>query len=231
MTPPAAGPCPTSKLQASWPTAVRLALPGTEQADPPRSRRVVRSTVPSRYPARAGTSLRSCVQQKRSMAMSEKRRALGRGLGALIPTAPVGDGRSRPMDVFFRDNSSGRAGSTATVSRETPMIRSDQNNGSRASELSTDPSAEQAGAGLGLAPVPGARYAELPVFSIRPNPRQPRKVFDDDEMTELVNSIREVGVLQPVVVRPIPAEDLDLSLIHISEPTRLGMISYAVFCL
>jgi ParB family transcriptional regulator, chromosome partitioning protein len=141
--------------------------------------------------------------------MSEKRRALGRGLGALIPTAPAGDGRSRPMDVFFRDNSAGRAGATATVSRETPMSPPDQNNGSRASELSTDPSAEQAGGGLGLAPVPGARYAELPVFSIRPNPRQPRKVFDDDEMTELVNSIREVGVLQPVVVRPIPAEDLD----------------------
>ena len=61
----------------------------------------------------------------------------------------------------------------------------------------------------GLAPVPGARFAELPVLSIRPNPRQPRTVFDDDDMAELAHSIREIGVLQPVVVRPIPADELD----------------------
>ena len=61
----------------------------------------------------------------------------------------------------------------------------------------------------GLAPVPGARFAELPVLAIRPNPRQPRTVFDDDDMAELAHSIREIGVLQPVVVRPIPADELD----------------------
>ena len=61
----------------------------------------------------------------------------------------------------------------------------------------------------GLAPVPGARFAELPVLAIRPNPRQPRIVFDDDDMAELAHSIREIGVLQPVVVRPIPADELD----------------------
>jgi ParB family chromosome partitioning protein len=53
----------------------------------------------------------------------------------------------------------------------------------------------------GLVPVPGARFAELPVHSIRPNPRQPRTVFDEDALDELVGSIREIGVLQPVVVR------------------------------
>ncbi|GIG20706.1 hypothetical protein Cch01nite_14300 [Cellulomonas chitinilytica] len=53
----------------------------------------------------------------------------------------------------------------------------------------------------GLVPVPGARFAELPVGSIRPNPRQPRTVFDEDALDELVGSIREIGVLQPVVVR------------------------------
>jgi len=46
------------------------------------------------------------------------------------------------------------------------------------------------------------------VLSIRPNPKQPRKAFGDDEMAELVHSIREIGVLQPVVVRPIPSEEL-----------------------
>ncbi|MEP7161104.1 MAG: ParB/RepB/Spo0J family partition protein [Dermatophilaceae bacterium] len=57
----------------------------------------------------------------------------------------------------------------------------------------------------GLRPVPGARYVEVPTDQILPNPRQPRTVFDEDEMSELVDSIREVGLLQPVVVRPIGA--------------------------
>jgi ParB family chromosome partitioning protein len=56
-----------------------------------------------------------------------------------------------------------------------------------------------------LLPVPGAHFAELPVASIRPNPKQPRVNFDEDELQELIDSIREIGVLQPVVVRP--AED------------------------
>jgi ParB family transcriptional regulator, chromosome partitioning protein len=47
----------------------------------------------------------------------------------------------------------------------------------------------------------GARFEELPVDSIEPNPRQPREVFDPDSLAELVASIRAVGVLQPVVVR------------------------------
>ena len=61
-----------------------------------------------------------------------------------------------------------------------------------------------------LRPVPGAEFAEIPVDQIRPNPRQPRTVFDEDELAELVHSIREIGVLQPVVVRRVPegtAED------------------------
>ncbi|HWJ84569.1 MAG TPA: ParB/RepB/Spo0J family partition protein, partial [Cellulomonas sp.] len=54
-----------------------------------------------------------------------------------------------------------------------------------------------------LLPVPGARFAELPVGEIRPNPRQPRTVFDEDALSELVGSIKEIGVLQPVVVRQV----------------------------
>jgi ParB family chromosome partitioning protein len=54
----------------------------------------------------------------------------------------------------------------------------------------------------GLLPVPGAHFAEIPLDQIVPNPRQPRQVFDEDEMAELVHSIKEIGVLQPVVVRP-----------------------------
>jgi ParB family chromosome partitioning protein len=54
-----------------------------------------------------------------------------------------------------------------------------------------------------LAPVPGARFAEVPVGSIHPNFRQPRQVFDEEEMDELKVSIEEVGFLQPIVVREL----------------------------
>ncbi|GGC01130.1 ParB/RepB/Spo0J family partition protein [Cellulomonas carbonis] len=59
----------------------------------------------------------------------------------------------------------------------------------------------------GLVPVPGAHFAEIPVGDIRPNPRQPRTVFDEDALAELVSSIREIGVLQPIVVRPTDGTD------------------------
>ncbi|WP_253908557.1 ParB N-terminal domain-containing protein, partial [Arthrobacter sp. H41] len=55
-----------------------------------------------------------------------------------------------------------------------------------------------------LVDVPGARFAELPVDAIHANRKQPRQEFDSDELAELVHSIREVGVLQPIVVRPSP---------------------------
>lgn len=56
----------------------------------------------------------------------------------------------------------------------------------------------------------GARYAELPVRQIRPNPRQPRQVFDEDALAELAASITEVGLLQPVVVRADPVAGYEL---------------------
>lgn len=59
----------------------------------------------------------------------------------------------------------------------------------------------------GLVPVPGATFAELPVRIIVPNPRQPRQVFDEDDITELAASIKEVGLLQPIVVRRVDDED------------------------
>ncbi|MFI7580787.1 ParB/RepB/Spo0J family partition protein [Kocuria kalidii] len=53
-----------------------------------------------------------------------------------------------------------------------------------------------------LATVPGATFAEIPVASIHPNRKQPRQEFDDEELAELAYSIAELGVLQPIVVRP-----------------------------
>jgi ParB family chromosome partitioning protein len=55
--------------------------------------------------------------------------------------------------------------------------------------------------------VSGARYAEIPLDDVRPNPRQPRTVFDEDALAELVHSIREIGLLQPIVVRPVTEGD------------------------
>lgn len=66
------------------------------------------------------------------------------------------------------------------------------------------PDAGDADAGQDLVPAPqGAAFVELPVDAIEANPRQPRQVFDEDDLSELVESIREVGLLQPVVVRRV----------------------------
>ena len=62
----------------------------------------------------------------------------------------------------------------------------------------------------GLAPVEGARYADIPLEQIVPNPRQPRSVFDEDDMAELVHSISEIGLLQPIVVREVGPERFEL---------------------
>ncbi|MGH3935868.1 MAG: ParB/RepB/Spo0J family partition protein, partial [Pseudonocardiaceae bacterium] len=52
----------------------------------------------------------------------------------------------------------------------------------------------------------GAVYQEVPIGSIVPNPRQPRQSFDEESLAELEHSIREFGLMQPIVVRPLPAE-------------------------
>jgi ParB family transcriptional regulator, chromosome partitioning protein len=58
--------------------------------------------------------------------------------------------------------------------------------------------------------VPGARYVEIPVDAISPNARQPRRTFDEDALEELADSIREVGLLQPVVVRAVGVGQYEL---------------------
>lgn len=116
--------------------------------------------------------------------MTERRRGLGRGLGALIPTGP--DDRER-----------GVAG-VATVSRETATVNGDGDTG--ATQMSEGD----------LVPVAGARFAEIPVAWIQPNARQPRQDFDEEAMAELVHSVREIGLLQPIVVRPVGADRYEL---------------------
>jgi ParB family chromosome partitioning protein len=61
-----------------------------------------------------------------------------------------------------------------------------------------------------LAPVPGARFAEIPVDAIVPNPKQPRQIFDDGALDELKVSIEAVGFLQPIVVRQTGTDKYEL---------------------
>ncbi len=62
----------------------------------------------------------------------------------------------------------------------------------------------------GLKQIEGARFAEIPVAAISPNPRQPRTVFDEEAMAELVHSITEIGLLQPIVVRETAPDTYEL---------------------
>lgn len=154
--------------------------------------------------------------------MSEKRRGLGRGLGALIPSSGTGQ---RPVDVFFGDTSTDKAAAATTLERGEEESSGAANGpakarheGTRATDTHGAPaaagtsseiqasaqsrSAEADSDGTMLVEVPGARFAEIPVGVIHANARQPRTVFDSDDLAELVESIKEVGVLQPIVVRP-----------------------------
>ncbi|MDO5498660.1 MAG: ParB/RepB/Spo0J family partition protein [Propionibacteriaceae bacterium] len=56
----------------------------------------------------------------------------------------------------------------------------------------------------------GSYYAEIAVDHVTPNPKQPRREFDEDELAELGESIQEVGLLQPIVVRPLPDHQFEL---------------------
>ena len=118
--------------------------------------------------------------------MAQQRRGLGKGLGALIPEAPRTGGAvgtAAPASV-------GPSGTTAnTVSVIGHGYPAD------AAGSAYDP------ADTGLRQVAGAYFEEIAVGSITPNPRQPRRTFDEEALEELSASITEVGLLQPVVVR------------------------------
>jgi ParB family chromosome partitioning protein len=110
-----------------------------------------------------------------------QRRGLGRGLGSLIPT--------------------------------TPSVDAGPANGSDSRGRTPDhlPEARDEAAGPEeLTPVEGAYFAEIPVDAITPNPRQPRQVFEEEALAELVHSVKEVGLLQPVVVRPVGDDRYEL---------------------
>ncbi|MEU8540136.1 ParB/RepB/Spo0J family partition protein [Streptomyces sp. NPDC048717] len=139
--------------------------------------------------------------------MSERRRGLGRGLAALIPAASP--------EPQVSAVGAGAAGATVSPAG-LPVLGSER--GVAAAKLVTLPESgqpvESAPPEPGPAPLPeapaGAFFAELPLDSITPNPCQPRTVFDEDALAELVSSIKEVGLLQPVVVRRLDDERFEL---------------------
>lgn len=122
-----------------------------------------------------------------------RRGGLGRGLAALIPTGPTEDQSNAPRlgnaaaDVVIGGKSATANGAAAPTTD--------------APTATTPLSAEET----------GAVYREIPPAEIQPNPKQPRTVFDDEQMAELVHSIREFGLMQPIVVR------------RLKEPTPEGI--------
>lgn len=83
------------------------------------------------------------------------------------------------------------------------LIRSTDPDVVQATTAASPPDAPTRNQG-GLVPAPqGSEFASIPLEKITTNPRQPRRVFDEDDLAELVDSIKEVGLLQPVVVRPM----------------------------
>ncbi|GII97176.1 ParB/RepB/Spo0J family partition protein [Sinosporangium siamense] len=104
--------------------------------------------------------------------MSQQRRGLGRGLGALIPPKPI-------------------APDPETV-------------------LPSAPPAANTLVEIAPRPVPGAYFQEILLEEIEPNPRQPRKAFDSERLEELTSSIKEIGLLQPIVVRAIAGGKYEL---------------------
>ncbi len=138
-----------------------------------------------------------------------RRGGLGRGLAALIPTAPPAPetqaapppaaASSSPVATEERSDDDRRpaaADAPPTAPRTTLHPTP--------SRVTLVPPVEPVGrpaAPDGALGVPGAQLREVAVGDVVPNPKQPRQVFDDEALDELTYSVREFGLLQPIVVR------------------------------
>jgi len=120
--------------------------------------------------------------------VAQQRRGLGKGLGALIPEAP------RPGAATGTGTHAG-AGAPYPHGPYRPVPL---------------PARADDAADTALRQVAGAYFDEIAVDAVTPNPRQPRRAFDEDSLDELAASITEVGLLQPVVVRALGADRYEL---------------------
>src|SRR5437762_1672288 len=119
----------------------------------------------------------------------QRKGGLGRGLAALIPTAPAqGDG-----------------GGPSTASRAASVVP-----GPTIPAPTQPRAAERAAESAAPVPVAGAVYREIELSAIQPNAKQPRTQFDEEALAELEHSIREFGLLQPIVVREVGSGSYEL---------------------
>lgn len=143
--------------------------------------------------------------------MSQQRKGgLGRGLAALIPTGPDEGPRlgNDAADVILGPRSNGPR---TTPPRPRSSTASGRQPGSPTSADDSESSAESAdGSRVSRETVsrettelvdPGAVYREIAPSAIEPNPKQPRTYFDEEALAELAHSVKEFGLLQPIVVR------------------------------
>ena len=142
-----------------------------------------------------GGSAKDLLQPKRGTASSKKKRPT-------MPSVEAGGGRrgagSRSGLGGGINGSDSRQKATRLPAKDASVNEADKREEQNVSrETSVDHE---------LLPVPGASFAEIAIDQIVPNTKQPREVFDEDDLKELSASIKEVGVLQPVVVRSIPAK-------------------------
>ena len=130
-----------------------------------------------------------------------KKGAAVKKTGGKRAAMPALDDIAHPSDLFFGsdDKPTTRAAtkSSNNVSRETPK-----------NKHAAEGKANKQEAPEELKPVEGGYLAELSLQEIGPNAHQPRTIFDEDELNELAASIKEVGVLQPIVVRRRPSEQI-----------------------
>jgi ParB family chromosome partitioning protein len=145
--------------------------------------------------------------------VNERRRGLGRGLGSLIPAGGNTSALTKPLPEPAAPEAAATSWPVVLPDHTAPAAT-----GLGARKLldgrSAEPPAEAATAEpdgpTQAGTVDGAWFAELPIGAITPNPRQPRDYFDEEALAELVHSIKEVGLLQPIVVRQVEAERYEL---------------------
>lgn len=139
------------------------------------------------------------------------RGGLGRGLAALIPTGPT---TTTVADVLINGGPPVKREAPPLSLVTAPVDETEPDGTEPEGVIDTVDKVVVTDTGRATepeSPTPdGPRYVEVPLDRIRRNPRNPRTVFDEDAMAELAHSIREFGVLQPIVVREVPGDGFEL---------------------
>ena len=120
--------------------------------------------------------------------------------------------KATPPSKSAAKNTTGTAKKTPATSKKAAGAAAEKTTASAKNNVSRE-TQQDVSRETYLQNVPGAAFGLIPVEQIAPNPRQPRDVFDEDALAELVTSIKEVGVLQPVVVRVVDAKKPSYQLI------------------